>query len=154
MNPPMRAIATIRLFLLVFVTAASPALAQFPGGPDPQELAAFAREVGIDDVGGFVDTVVSLRQTGRLPERYVTKAAARAHGWRGGGLCPVWPGHIIGGDIFHNFSEELPDAPARVWREADLDVTCRSRGPKRLIYSNDGLIDVTIDHYTTFVPVP
>jgi len=149
----MRTLAAIRLFLLVWVVAA-PALAQFPGGPDPQELAAFGREVGLDDVRGFVDTVAGLRATGRLPERYVAKEAARARGWHGGGLCSVWPGHLIGGDVYRNFSQELPDAPARVWREADLDASCRSRGPKRLIYSNDGLIYVTTDHYNFFTPVP
>lgn len=89
-----------------------------------------------------------------MPEPYVPKEAARAHGWRGGGLCSVWPGHVIGGDFFRNFSEELPTGPGRVWREADLDETCRSRGPRRLIFSNDGLIYVTVDHYFSYVPVP
>jgi hypothetical protein len=41
-----------------------------------------------------------------------------------------------------------------MWREADLDETCRSRGPERLIFSNDGLIYVSPDHYGTFLPVP
>jgi len=90
---------------------------------------------------------------GELGE-YATKDEAKAHGWRGGGLCAVWPGHTIGGDEFHNFGRALPAGPGRVYREADLDSTCRSRGAKRLIYSNDGLIFITTDHYNSFVPLP
>jgi ribonuclease T1 len=150
----MRQLAAIRWLLLVLVTTAAPAFGQFAGGPDPHALAGFAREVGLEDVRGFVSTVETLRETGRLPDRYVTKEAARAHGWRGGGLCSVWPGQLIGGDIYRNLSEELPTAPGRLWREADLDATCRSRGPKRLIFSSDGLIYVTVDHYNFFTPVP
>jgi len=150
----MRPLATIRCFLLVLAAMAAPAFGQFAGGPDPHALAAFAREVGLQDARGFVSTVETLRESGRLPERYVTKEAARAHGWRGGGLCSVWPGQMIGGDIYRNLSEQLPTAAGRVWREADLDATCRSRGPKRLIFSSDGLIYVTVDHYIFFTPVP
>jgi hypothetical protein len=153
-SPTMRGFAALRALLLIWLIAAPPALAQFAGGPDPHDLAAFGREVGLDDVRGFVDIVANLRATGRLPDRYVTKEAARARGWHGGGLCAVWPGRLIGGDPYRNFSQELPSAPARIWREADLDATCRSRGPKRLIFSNDGLIYVTTDHYQFFTPVP
>ena len=50
--------------------------------------------------------------------------------------------------------EREPGAPGQVYREADLDADCRGRGPKRLIFSNDGLIFVTVDHYSTFMQVP
>lgn len=144
----------IRWLLVAIVVATAPASGQWSGSADPQTLEAFAREAGVQDVHALAATVLSLRDTGRLPPVYVPKDAARTHGWRGGGLCSVWPGHVIGGDIYHNFSEELPVAPGRVWREADLDETCRSRGPKRLIFSSDGLIYVTVDHYLTFTPLP
>jgi ribonuclease T1 len=61
---------------------------------------------------------------------------------------------MIGGDIFRNFGKALPSAPGRVYREADLDTDCRSRGPKRLIFSSDGLIFITVDHYNSFTAVP
>ena len=96
----------------------------------------------------------SLRTTNRLPPRYVTKDQAKARGWRGGGLCALWPGHVIGGDVFHNSGGSLPDMPGRRYREADLDSDCRSRGPRRLVFSSDGRIYVTLDHYNSFVPVP
>jgi len=140
-------------FLLAFLVFAPVAAAQL-AAPDPQVLAGFAEKSGLRDVAGFVETVQSLRASGKLPRRYATKDEAAAHGWHGGGLCAVWPGHMIGGDIFRNFGKALASAPGRVYREADLDADCRSRGPKRLIFSNDGPIFVTLDHYNSFTPVP
>jgi hypothetical protein len=145
------------IFLLPLVTllggpiGVTPALAQ-PAPASPEKLADFANRVGLHQVGPFVDAVTVVRTTGDLPERYVTKEAAHAHGWRGGGLCRVWPGHVIGGDVFNNFGGQLPSGDR--YFEADLDSTCRQRGPSRLIYSSDGLIFVTTDHYRSFVPVP
>jgi ribonuclease T1 len=149
----MHAMRFVGRFLLAFLLFAPVAEAQL-APTDPQALAGFAEKSGLRDVAGFVDTVQSLRATGRLPPRYATKDEAAAHGWHGGGLCGVWPGHVIGGDIFRNFGRALPAAPGRVYREADLDADCRSRGPKRLIFSTDGLIFVTIDHYDSFTGVP
>ncbi len=147
----MRA-AAIVVWLIVLV-AAAPLAAQTPAA-DRQGLADFARRIGLHDVDAFVDVVLSLHSDHRLPAGYVTKGDAKAHGWHGGGLCTLWPGRMIGGDVFHNFAGRLPAMPGRIYREADLDATCRSRGPKRLIFSNDGLIYVTIDHYNTFLRVP
>lgn len=140
------------LFLLLLI--AVPVTAQPLGAADPQALADFARQEGLRDVPAFVATVRTLRETGHLPEAYVTKQAATEHGWHGGGLCDVWPGHVIGGDMFDNSRRQLPSNPGRIWREADLDETCRSRGAERLIFSTDGLIYVTADHYRRFAPVP
>jgi hypothetical protein len=148
----MRAIGVAAWFVVVLVVAATPLGAQRPA--DPQTLPAFAQSLGLREVGGFVETVQSLRTANILPPRYVTKDQAKAHGWRGGGLCTLWPGHVIGGDNFHNFGAVLAAAPGRIYREADLDSDCRSRGPKRLVFSNDGRIYVTVDHYNSFVPVP
>ena len=144
----------IRWVLLALLLAIAPAAAEPPGGADPEALAAFARQEGLRDVPAFLATVRSLRESGHLPDAYVTKQAAAAHGWHGGGLCEVWPGHVIGGNLFDNFRRQLPSNPGQVWREADLDETCRSRGPERLIFSDDGLIYVSPDHYVTFLPVP
>jgi ribonuclease T1 len=143
-----------RLFRGVFVALL------LVGGPlhaeqsaDPQALAEFASHLGLRDTGAFVGTVQALRATGHLPERYVTKEAAQARGWHGGGLCTLWPGHVIGGDLFRNFAGALPDG-GRVYHEADLDSSCAQRGPKRLVFSNDGAIYVTVDHYNTYEKVP
>ena len=144
-------IALLRSVVLVVLVWGGPCFAQLSS--DPQALAAFGERTGLRDVAGFVETVQSLRSAGRLPPRYVTKDAARAHGWRGGGLCGVWPGRVIGGDRFDNFGGQLPDG-RRMYHEADLDTGCGPRGAKRLIYANDGVIYVTVDHYNTFTQVP
>ena len=148
----MRAVAIVGWLLVGLLVAAGPSAAQ--RSADPQTLPAFAQSVGLREVDAFVETVQSLRATNRLPPRYVTKDEARAHDWRGGGLCAAWPGHVMGGDVMRNFGGAIPDAPGRIYREADLDSDCGSRGPRRLVFSNDGRIYVTLDHYKTFVPVP
>ncbi len=148
----VRGIAIVSWFVLVAWGVGAPVAAQ--RAADPSALPAFAQRVGLRDVAGFVETVQSLRAARRLPPRYVTKVEARGRGWHGGGLCAVWPGHVIGGDVFHNFGTKLPASPGRVYREGDLDADCRSRGAKRLVFSNDGLLYVTLDHYNSFVPVP
>lgn len=147
----MRGMALAGCWLVLLLV---PALVQAQRAPDAADLASFTQRLGLQDVAGFRETVESIRVQHRLPPRYVTKDEAKGHGWHGGGLCAVWPGHAIGGDLFHNFAAALPEAAARVYREADLDADCRSRGPKRLVFSNDGLIFVTVDHYKSFVPVP
>jgi hypothetical protein len=130
--------------------ATSQEVAQAPASQ--HQLADFAGHTGLRDVWAFVEMVTSLRASGRLPARFVTKDAARARGWRGGGLCDVWPGHVIGGDTFHNFDLQLP--AGQRYFESDLDGDCEQRGPSRLVYSAEGLIFVTTDHYHTFARVP
>jgi hypothetical protein len=149
----MRPIALLRNIVVVLLLGSGPGFAQFAAGM-PQELAAFAERLGLRDAAGFVETVQSLRESRHLPGRYATKDEAQARGRHGGGLCGMWPDHVIGGDRFNNFGRQLPAAPGRIYREADLDADCRGRGPKRLIFSNDGLIFVTVDHYNNFTPVP
>jgi hypothetical protein len=121
----------------------------------PAELRLFAQREGIVDVDGFVETVESLRKTKKLPARYLTKEEATKLGWRPGtDLCTVAPGRAIGGNRFGNRERRLPDERDRKWYEADLDFFCGSRGPKRLVWSNDGLLYLTTDHYQTFKEVP
>jgi hypothetical protein len=92
----------------------------------------------------------------RLPAKFITKKQAQKMGWRPG--RNLWNskdlvGKSLGGDVFSNREGRLPDS-RRVWREADLDYKGGRRGPKRLIYSDDGLRSITIDHYNTFKAVP
>ncbi|MCI6839439.1 MAG: hypothetical protein MR900_06085, partial [Prevotella sp.] len=77
---------------------------------------------------------------------------ARALGWNGGGLDDYAGGKCIGGDRFGNYEGRLPDAPGREYRECDIGTLhAVSRGAKRIVYSNDGLIYYTEDHYESFV---
>ena len=97
------------------------------------------------------DVALYLHLYGHLPENFTTKKDARALGWSGGGLDGYADGKCIGGDRFGNYEGLLPDAPGREYRECDIGTLhAASRGAKRLVYSNDGLIYYTEDHYESF----
>jgi guanyl-specific ribonuclease Sa len=88
---------------------------------------------------------------GALPRNYITKAQARAMGWRGGPLEPFAPGKSIGGDRFGNYEGLLPRAKGRQYYECDCWYVSGKRNAYRIIFSNDGLVFYTEDHYQTFV---
>ena len=145
-DPGMR----LLLRILLAVLLAGPALAA-----SDAELQAFARGHGLKDIGGFVETVRTIESKRRLPDRYLTKGRAEQLGWKPGhDLCEFAMGKSIGGDRFGNREKRLPEAAGRRWTEADLDYVCGRRGAKRLVFSNDGLIYVTVDHYGHFHRVP
>ena len=61
------------------------------------------------------------------------------------------PGHAIGGDAFGNREGLLPKAEGRIYYECDIDTNgANSQGAKRIVFSNDGLIYYTDDHYESF----
>jgi len=138
------------LLALLVALIALPALAA-----DDTALRGFARRMGLRDLDGFVATIRTLDETGRLPPRYLRKDEAAKLGWRPGtDLCRVAPGRAIGGDIFSNRERRLPIQRGRRYYEADLDFACGKRDADRLVFSNDGLRFVTTDHYKTFHQVP
>lgn len=89
---------------------------------------------------------------GHLPDNYITKREAEALGWDSGAgnLWEVAPGMSIGGSRFGNYEGALPDKEGRRYYECDIDYEGSYRGAKRIIYSDDGLIFYTEDHYKTF----
>ena len=87
---------------------------------------------------------------GHLPGNFVTKADAEAAGWSGGAVGKVLPGKSIGGDRFYNREGLLPDAKGRVWTECDVGDRKSTRGAERIVFSNDGLIYYSADHYDSF----
>ena len=100
------------------------------------------------------DVALYIQTFGHLPSNYITKKEAKAEGWEGGSLEKFCPGKCIGGDYFGNFEGLLPKAKGRKYTECDIDtLVARSRGAKRLIFSNDGLIYYTDDHYESFTLV-
>ena len=108
----------------------------------------------LDENGSYTsreDVCAYLIAYGHLPSNFITKKEAQAAGWDGGSLEPYCPGKCIGGDYFGNSEGKLPKAKGRRWTECDLNTLgARSRGPERLIFSNDGLIYYTPDHYESF----
>lgn len=86
-----------------------------------------------------------------LPENYITKAEARELGWEGGSVEKYLEGAAIGGDTFGNREGLLPEAEDRDYTECDIDTDgAKSRGAKRLVFSDDGLYYYTEDHYESF----
>ncbi len=87
-----------------------------------------------------------------LPDNFITKKEAKKLGWESkeGNLGEVAPGKSIGGDYFGNYEELLPEADGRDYYECDIDSDGGYRGAKRIVFSNDGLIYYTEDHYESF----
>ena len=108
----------------------------------------------LDPQGSYTtkeDVALYIHIYGQLPENFMTKNEARELGWEGGGLDRFAPGMCIGGDKFGNYEGLLPSAPGRTWTECDIDTLgATSRGAKRIVFSNDGLIYYTDDHYESF----
>ena len=137
----------------------SPAATQEPSAPPetptpaPPETETPALAVSED---GWYDSkeevALYLHLYGHLPGNYVTKAKAEAAGWTGGSVERyTGEGTAIGGSRFGNYEGLLPEAKGRTYTECDIGtVGTSSRGAKRLVYSNDGLIYYTEDHYESF----
>ena len=97
------------------------------------------------------EVALYIHKYGHLPYNYITRAKAKKAGWEGGSLERFYPGSSIGGDIFRNREGLLPKTSGRVYYECDIEATGkRSRGAKRIVFSNDGLIYYTGDHYESF----
>jgi hypothetical protein len=97
------------------------------------------------------DVALYIHLYGALPVNFISKADARELGWTGGSLDPYAPGMCIGGDRFYNYEGLLPYAPDRYWTECDIDTLgAQSRGARRIVFSNDGLVYYTGDHYASF----
>ena len=134
----------------------------FVGGTDTESIppevslnpTGYSEGMTIDEDGWYYsafDVSLYLHVYGYLPENYITKAEARELGWEGGSVEEYAPGYAIGGDKFGNREGLLPKADGRQYYECDIDTDGRdSRGAKRIVYSNDGLIYYTDDHYESF----
>lgn len=111
---------------------------------------------GISEEGSYSspeDVATYIFLFGKLPHNYLTKNEAKDLGWISseGNLWEVSKGMSIGGDRFGNREGLLPDAEGRQWFECDVNYQGGYRGPERLVYSNDGLIYYTEDHYASFI---
>ena len=121
-----------------------------PEETEPEETAPLI------DIDGWYysaeDVALYLVTYGCLPENFITKDEARELGWEGGSVERYAEGCAIGGDRFGNREGLLPKASGRQYYECDIDTNGASgRGAKRLVFSNDGLIYYTEDHYESFI---
>ena len=112
-------------------------------------------EVGVVEDGIYTskeEVAAYLHQYGELPSNFITKKEAKALGWVNteGNLAEVAPGKSIGGDYFGNYEGLLPEDEDRDYYECDINSVDGNRGAERIVYSNDGLIYYTPDHYESF----
>ena len=97
------------------------------------------------------DVALYIHLYGCLPSNFITKKEAEALGWKGGSLEPYASGMCIGGNRFGNYEGLLPEKDGRSYTECDIDTLgADKRGSKRIVFSNDGLIYYTEDHYESF----
>lgn len=123
--------------------------------PAPVETAAPQRtKAPIDEDGRYFskeEVALYIHIYGKLPANFITKDEARDLGWDGGSVEKYAPGCAIGGDKFGNREGLLPKAKGRQYYECDIDTDgYHSRGSRRIVFSNDGLIYYTHDHYENF----
>ena len=90
---------------------------------------------------------------GELPENFITKKQAQALGWDNmvNYVSDVAPGKSIGGDYFGNYEQKLPVVKSRKYYEADCFYKGGKRNAYRIIYTTDGHVWYTEDHYNTFI---
>ena len=112
-------------------------------------FAGSATDMGSDGADWY------LKYKGVLPDYYIDKAKAKKSGWISyiGNLEKIAPGQMIFGGIYYNDDKRLPTSNNRIWYEADINYTGGHRNTQRIVYSNDGLIFVTYDHYETFIEI-
>lgn len=98
------------------------------------------------------DVALYLHLFEHLPDNYISKSEAKKLGWVStkGNLWDVAPGKSIGGDPFGNREGSLPEKRSRKYYECDVNYQGGVRGPERIIYSSDGLIYYTDNHYNSF----
>lgn len=147
----MKKILSILLVLAMLLSLAGCIQPDVPATDPTQQTQSTP---ALDEHGSYTtkeDVGLFLHLYGRLPDNFMTKSEANKLGWKSGALEPYAPGCCIGGDVFGNREGLLPKKDGRIYYECDIDTMGGgSRGAKRIVYSNDGLIYYTSDHYSGF----
>lgn len=123
--------------------------------PEPDEPDATPVPDGpITDVQSIADYLFA---NGCLPDNFMTKKEAKALGWPGGDLSRYAPGMSIGGDYFGNYEGVLPQYDEKgkkiTYHECDVNYHGGSRGADRIVFSSDGHVYYTSDHYNSFTEI-
>jgi len=118
------------------------------------ETTTSSETYGVSEDGEYYskdEVALYIHLYGHLPSNFITKKEARALGWSGGSVEDFAPGKVIGGDKYGNYEGNLPGGKGLTYHECDIDTKGKSkRGAKRIVFSNDGHIYYTDDHYSTF----
>lgn len=135
-------------------TSGTPASSDADDETTPPRSEKTDKESVIDENGTYDkadDVALYIHVYGKLPSNYITKKEAQKLGWSGGSLEKYAAGKCIGGDHYGNYEGLLPEKKGRSYTECDIETLGKSsRGAKRIVFSNDGLIYYTKDHYKTF----
>lgn len=136
---------------------ATPAAEETTQATEPPETEAPEEETApaLPEDGSYTtkeEVAAYLNLYGHLPDNFISKKEAKKQGWDGNArlLQQLFPGKSIGGDYFGNYEGSLPTAPKREYHECDINFNGKSRGAERIVFSNDGLIYYSGDHYETF----
>lgn len=142
----MLALLLVALALFSGCSPLAQATKNKPTEPTAAEITEDGEYSSKDEVAEY------LHLYGHLPPNYITKSEAQDLGWVAskGNLWKVAPGMSIGGDRFGNREGLLPTAKGRKYYECDIDFDGKYRNGKRIVFSNDGLIYYTEDHYESF----
>lgn len=149
------------IIALAYIICVQPRLSnRQPANAPPQQLqevlqSAESANISVEEDGEYSDkdqVALYIHIYGKLPKNYITKNEAEREGWQSheGNLAVVLPGRSIGGDLFSNFEGSLPTKKGRIYTECDIDYKHGNRNAKRIIFSSDGLIFYTDDHYKSF----
>ena len=122
---------------------------------DQQVQDASSEELSVTENGTYTtkdEVALYIHMYGHLPSNFISKTKAKQAGWVAseGNLDEVCPGKSIGGSQFYNDDGLLPEASGRTWKECDINYHGGYRGAERIVFSNDGLIYYTGNHYSSF----
>lgn len=118
--------------------------------PNQNTGGSSADQQSIEQLTEEKTVITYVKQQHRLPDYYITKNEARKEGWNPskGNLCEVLPGRAIGGDKFSNRERRLPDGEK--YFEADVNYQCGGRNADRIIFTKEGDVYLTKNHYKSF----
>lgn len=109
---------------------------------------------GTATINGIDGADWKLKYAGVLPDDYITLKGLKSLGWRKGKtVSSIVTGKLLTKGVYKNKNRHLPQTPGRIWYEADINYTVGKRNSQRILWSNDGLIFVTYDHYETFYEI-
>ena len=148
---------TALILVLALVNALTPKQETYPNGGEDIGNTQQITETGEVSVAygeAYTDpdeVALYLHDYEELPPNFVTKKEAGKRGWEAGkDLSGILPGCSIGGDRFGNLEGLLPEEPGRKYYECDVNYIGGHRGAERLVFSSDGLIYYTGDHYESY----
>ena len=136
----------LKTILTLIVLAAALVMGVFNGWEDAADEQSTGAIIAPQAIADYIFA------HGKLPDNFITKREAEALGWDSSrnDVSDVAPGKSIGGDRFGNYEGLLPRKSGRTWYEADANYVSGNRGAERIVFSSDGLVYYTKDHYESF----